>query len=254
MPPASGDGAHRMRAILTYHSIDPSGSPVSVHPDAFARHVAWLISGRVTVTTPDRLLQLPDTTDAVAVTFDDAFENFAGVAAPALIRHALPVTLFVVTDHVGATNAWCGVVRPGIPTLPLLDWAALASLQAAGVTLGAHTRTHPDLTALDAGSVVQEVRGAADIIEERTGSRPGIFAYPYGRVDDATATIVGAEFEYACTTEYRVLSPESDRTQLPRLDMFYFQRPGALDAWGSPGFEQRLGLRRSLRRLKQWFN
>ena len=42
-----------MRAILTYHSIDESGSPISVDPDAFRRHVRWLASGRVRVTTPD---------------------------------------------------------------------------------------------------------------------------------------------------------------------------------------------------------
>ena len=30
-----------MRAILTYHSIDASGSPISCAPDAFGRHVSW---------------------------------------------------------------------------------------------------------------------------------------------------------------------------------------------------------------------
>ena len=41
-----------MRAVLTYHSIDDSGSPISVRRDAFQRHVKWLASGQVAV-APD---------------------------------------------------------------------------------------------------------------------------------------------------------------------------------------------------------
>jgi hypothetical protein len=34
-----------MRALLTDHWIDCSGSPISVAPQAFNRHVTWLMSG-----------------------------------------------------------------------------------------------------------------------------------------------------------------------------------------------------------------
>ena len=34
-----------MRGILTYHSVDPSGSPISIDEKAFRAHVAWLASG-----------------------------------------------------------------------------------------------------------------------------------------------------------------------------------------------------------------
>ena len=100
-----------MRAILTYHSIDASASPISVSKEVFASHVEWLATGRVRVTTVDELLRLPDSADAVALTFDDGFENFGEIAAPALARHALPSTLFIVSDYVGRTNAWGGRCR-----------------------------------------------------------------------------------------------------------------------------------------------
>ena len=38
-----------MRAILTYHSIDSSGSPISLSEEAFRAHVRFFGSGRVAV-------------------------------------------------------------------------------------------------------------------------------------------------------------------------------------------------------------
>lgn len=240
-----------MRAILTYHSIDASGSPISCHPDAFERHVAWFRSGRVRVTTVPELVTLPPSVDAVAITFDDAFVNFAEVAAPRLLEHGLPVTAFVVADQTGMTNAWDGTPERGIPHLPLLDWSALARLHERGVTIGAHTRTHRDLTQLRPHAVDSEVRGSAEAVHKQIGTRPSVFAYPYGRFDRDTAAVVSRVFPYACTTEFRVLEPEITPAALPRLDMYYFQHPGRLERWGTPGFNRFVAFRRGLRDLRR---
>src|SRR5690606_36506277 len=95
-----------MKAILTYHSVDPSGSPISIDRDAFRAHVRWLASGPIRVVDLDVLIALPPETDAVSLTFDDGFENFASTAWPLLLDHGLPVTLFVVTGFVGRSNTW----------------------------------------------------------------------------------------------------------------------------------------------------
>ncbi len=240
-----------MRAILTYHSIDTSGSPISCHPEAFDRHVRWLSSGRVRVTTIDELLALPASADAVAITFDDAFANFEEIAAPRLLAHGFPVTIFVVADQAGATNAWGGRREPGIPDLPLLDWPALARLQARGVTLGAHSRTHRDLTRLEPLAIEEEVRGSADVIERRTGLRPDVFAYPYGRIDDRALRVMARTFRYGCTTEFRALDGGVLPALLPRLDMYYFQRGDRLQGWGTPAFERFIQMRHQLRRWRR---
>ncbi len=239
-----------MRAILTYHSIDPSGSAISVHPDTFAQHVRWLTSGRVTVTTIDDLVGLPATVDAVAITFDDGFVNFREVAAPRLLAAGLPVTLFVVGDRVGTTNAWDGCPDRGIPHLPLLDWPALARLQEMGVVLGAHSRSHTDLTRLNQTAVEDEVHGSRDVIERETGRRPSAFAYPYGRLNDTVAGIVADAFSYACTTEFRTLDDVAASIRLPRLDMYYLKRKRRLESWGSAEFRRFVRIRRQVRRLR----
>jgi len=239
-----------MRAILTYHSIDSSGSPISCHPDAFDRHLAWLASGRVQVASIDDLVRLPPSADAVALTFDDGFSNFGDHAAPRLLAHGLPVTLFVVAGLAGGRNVWDDGPRRRTPDLPLLDWPALVRLQEQGVTLGAHGLTHRPLPGLSAGELDDELHECARNMEEQSGRAPSTFAYPYGAWNPTVGHAVARVFRWACTTEFRLLEPDAAPLALPRVDMFYFQRPGSLDDWGTRAFRTRIGLRHSLRRAR----
>jgi len=239
-----------MRAVLTYHSIDDSGSPISVRPDTFERHVRWLVSGRVKVIALADLAGCAVDDHAVALTFDDGFENFATRAAPILIAHGLPVTLFVVTDRVGKTNEWNGRPASRIPTLPLLDWAALERLATAGITLGAHTRTHQDLARLDAAALEDEIQGSADCLRRRVGVVPQAFAYPYGHVSQSASDRVSATFSWGCTAEHRPFGVAEHPARLPRLDMYYYQTPGRLEAWDTPSFMRQLMRTQRRRRLR----
>jgi len=235
-----------MRAILTYHSIDGSGSPISVDREAFREHVAFLASGAVRVTDLAGVLAAPADADAVALTFDDAFANFATEAWPLLRERRLPVTLFVVSAHAGGTNDWGGRAQPGIPTLPLLDWDALGRLAEEGVTLGAHSRTHPDLRRLDDAALADEVAGSGEAVAARTGRRPEAFAYPYG-AHDARVAGAAAAYRFACTTALRPLRGAEDARRLPRLDAFYLRSGGAIRRWGTPRLAAWLRWRRALR-------
>ncbi|MEP7308834.1 MAG: polysaccharide deacetylase family protein [Acidobacteriota bacterium] len=239
-----------MRAVLTYHSIDDSGSPISVGPDAFERHIRWLVSGKVQVTTLADLAAYPADAQAVALTFDDAFENFETHAAPLLTAHGLPSTVFVVTDHVGRTNAWNGQPGAGIPTLPLLDWAALERLVTAGITLGAHTRTHRPLTHLDGAAIEDEIGGSAECLRRRFGVAPQAFAYPYGAVTQAASDKVSETFSWGCTTDHRPFGESERPALIPRLDMYYYRAPGRLEAWQTPAFKRHLMVTQQRRRLR----
>lgn len=241
-----------MKAILTYHSIDDSGSVISTSREVFRRHVAWLASGSVRVVPLETIATLPHDTDAVAVTFDDGAENFASEAVPLLRRHGLPVTLFVSSACVGGANSWGGVGDPGIPMLPLLGWPALLALAADGVTLGAHGRVHRRLAGLGAVAAAEEIVGSGEDIAARTGTMPASFAYPYGSLDDASARLVRATYAWGVTTELRALGTREAPERLPRLDAYYFRNPARLEAWGSPAFRQRLRLRTAARHARAW--
>lgn len=242
--------AARTRAILTYHSIDDSGSPISVSPETFRAHVRFLASGRVRVLPLDALSGLGDDADAVALTFDDGFANFASLALPLLLEHDLPATVFVVSDHVGGTNEWGGMRQAGIPTLPLMDWHDLERARDHGVGIGAHTRRHRDLTTLAPDELEAEILGGADALAAALGEPPSSFAYPYGRCDQRVATVVRRRFARACTTELRPLALQDDPVLLPRLDAWYLQGR-RLETWGTPTFRRYLWLRDKGRRVRR---
>ena len=243
------------RAILTYHSLDESASPISVSPSAFAGHVRSLASGHVRVLALDELWAevrsgSEPAGDAVAITFDDGFANFAEHAAPILREHGLPSTVFVVSQCVGRTNAWNGRDEPGIPTLPLLDWDVLGRLRESGVSIGGHTRTHRHLDRLGASEITDEVLGGRDEIASELGAAPRSFAYPYGAVSDAASDCVAHAFDVGVTTQLRALSPDDTAARIPRLDAYYLRGANDLDAWGSVRFRAYVRLRAAIRSLR----
>lgn len=242
-----------MRAILTYHSIDPSGSPISISEGEFRGHIRWMASRAVQVVPLEWIHKVPPERDAVAITFDDGFQNFADVAWPLLKHHDLPVTLFVVSERAGTDNDWGPGGRKGIPKLPLARWDALKRMVDHGLALGSHSRTHPHLTALEGARLAEEIAGSADDIERQSGVRPKAFCYPFGDVNDRAAELVKQHYEAACTTELAVLPVAPDLQRLPRLDAFYFRSGSMLERWDSSAFRRHVALRAFGRKVRQRF-
>ena len=240
-----------MRAILTYHSVDESGSTISISEEVFRNQIAWLARSEVRVVTLDTLMHLPSDANAVALTFDDGFVSFGDIAAPLLADHGMPSTLFVVTDAVGRTNRWPGRTDRGVPEMPLLGWSALGHLREQHVEIGAHTRTHANLTRLTTARLHDEIVGGSDRIKTEIGYTPAVFAYPYGSVSDAAVGIVASRFAWGCTTEMRSVSANESRAMLPRIDMFYLREAGQLERWGTARFRYRLRLRAGARLVRR---
>lgn len=239
-----------MKAVLTYHSIDESGSPVSVSAEAFERHVRWLASGAVRVVPLPELLASPEDEDAVAITFDDAIDSFGAVAAPRLSEAGLPATVFVVSDRVGETNHWGHASDTLVPRMDLLGWEQLRAIAAAGFELGAHTRTHPDLRRLDGAALRDELEGCSHRIETETGQRPRTFAYPFGFHDPESVEAARSLFDFSCTARLGLVTADTDPARIPRLDMVYFRGPGRLEEWGSARFRRYLWVRQTGRRVR----
>jgi peptidoglycan/xylan/chitin deacetylase (PgdA/CDA1 family) len=239
-----------VRAILTYHSIDPSGSVISTSPDTFAAHLDWLARSGVRVLDVASLLADTGSGPAVALTFDDGYANLATEAWPRLADRGLPASVFVPTEHVGGGNTW-DARDPDIPQLPLLDWDGLARLAEAGLRVEAHGTTHTDLTTLPREAVGEEIGGAIDMIARRLGRAPEGFAYPYGAHDAAVVREAAARCRWAATTVFGALTGRASPHRLPRLDAYYFRRPGTLGVWGGIGFRLRIrgiGAVRAVRR------
>lgn len=239
-----------MKAILTYHSIDASGSVLSVHPERFREHVEVLARLDVPVLTLAELCE-PGRNEGIALTFDDGFQNFADAAWPILRDVGWPSTVFVATAWVGKENGW-DAHDSRIPDLPLMDWSTLRELNREGVELGSHTRSHPRLTGLEPPELAREIEGASAELESETGRAPETFAYPYGDLNEKVVTAVeAAGHSLAVTTELRPLDrTEKSPLALPRLDAYYLAKPGVMEAWGTPRLRRYLTFRKAARRVR----
>ena len=212
---------HPLRAILTYHSLDDSGSVISVRPELFIRQMEELAGSGIKVV---RLAELRSSSaPAVALTFDDGFQNFADVAVPALTRHGFPATVFLVTDYAGGRNDWAGQWQD-IPRLPLMNWSTIAELSRAGIEFGAHTATHPDLSRLDEASARHEILSSKQRVEDGTGKPALSFAYPYGSMPPTARRIVTQHFACGCSTRLGWVTDSSRPETLERLDVYYLSR------------------------------
>jgi peptidoglycan/xylan/chitin deacetylase (PgdA/CDA1 family) len=78
-----------------------------------------------------------------------------------------------------------GVEPPdGVLAAFYLSWDQVRIMTASGVTLGAHTLSHPILSRLEDKGIRAEIEESKRRIEEETGQRVATFAYPSGRAGD----------------------------------------------------------------------
>jgi peptidoglycan/xylan/chitin deacetylase (PgdA/CDA1 family) len=196
------------------------------------------------------LVGRPGDDHALAITFDDAYENLASLAWPMLRERGLCATVFVPTGRVGRDNAWGEQTARGIPTLALCDWPALLRMAEEGLEIGSHSVNHAHLDGMEAGLVRAELAVSAETIEARIGRRPRAFCYPYGSWDAQAARIAGELYDLAVTTELGALGPGAARHRLPRLDAYYYRSNRLLESWGSDAFRRHLWMRARLRRLR----
>jgi peptidoglycan/xylan/chitin deacetylase (PgdA/CDA1 family) len=243
-------------AILTYHSLDSSGSVVSVAPVDFAQQMACLSARGMRGTSLSEVMILRERTGVwpervVVLTFDDGFANFYESAMPVLVRHGFTATVFMISGHMGGRNDWAS--RPeGLGVMPILSWQQAAELARSGIEIGSHTHTHRDLRRCSAADVEQEMKGSLAEIEDHLGVQPQSFAYPYGRVDQVSRCLAARHFRASCTTELRRANSDPSDA-LPRIDMHYLRSPQRFASLLDGQLDQYLAVRRLGRRARRVF-
>ncbi len=118
----------------------------------------------------------------------------------------------------GAIAELAGTVVP-VPTTRPLSHDELAMLAAHPlISIGAHTATHPRLTAIEPSAAVEEIREGKADLDRLLGHQSRPLAYPYGDTDETIADIARSlGFVHAYTTNPRYHSLRPDRLLLPRL-------------------------------------
>ncbi len=188
--------------ILMYHRIDrlrPSLPAITrsltVAPADFAAQMRWLHAHRFHAVTQQQLFaaleqgkRLP--AKPVVITFDDGYRDVLANAAPVLARLGMPATAYVITGRISGSD------------VSFLSWAQLKALEKDGVEIGSHTVSHAELPRLTDPAALQELIQSRLALERHLGHPVQWFAYPAGRFDERTESLVHqAGYVLAVTTE-----------------------------------------------------
>lgn len=216
--------------VLAYHLVGGgTDSPVDLPAERFRAQMEDLVRAARPVDLTAGVAELkdqpsggpaagagPDPRPAVAVTFDDAYDNFRRHAWPILAELAIPVTLFV---PVGFVEGDAPAPIRGTERLPPLSWGALREMVDGGLlTAGSHTWSHAALPALTAGRAGEDLARSRRVLEDRLGRPVPSFAYPRGLWSRRTERVVAEHYELAVTGGGRRVTADTLRPlRVPRI-------------------------------------
>jgi peptidoglycan/xylan/chitin deacetylase (PgdA/CDA1 family) len=196
-------------AVLGWHRVDVEGGGLAISPALFARQMDLLDEQRqhFPVERLDRVVSFLASGESrsrrVVLTFDDAWaDNHTNALGP-LSQHHLPATLYVPSRLLGQVG--------------YMTRTQLLEMDDAGVTIGAHSRTHPDLRVCSPEELEREVRGSKEDLEDLLAKPVTTFAYPTGLTDERVqAAVVAAGFTSAVTTRPGWWRPATKPVGIPR--------------------------------------
>jgi peptidoglycan/xylan/chitin deacetylase (PgdA/CDA1 family) len=217
------------RVVLCYHSVHPDRPFHSSRPEVFDQHLGWLTEHCQVVSLRHLIESGGDGKDArplVAITFDDGYEDNHSYALPILLKWRAPATFFVTTGFIERDPAvlqrFEGLLRCASTDVVPLDWRQVRELCAAGMDVGSHTHSHPNLGRLSRMQARDELRISKDVIGEQLALPVTLFAYPFGkpRVHFTAATVEivrSTGYQIAAAVTFRSVKRSDSMFSVPRF-------------------------------------
>jgi peptidoglycan/xylan/chitin deacetylase (PgdA/CDA1 family) len=184
------------------------------------------------------------------LTFDDGYASVYRDGFGLLQELGLTATVFVAPNPRGETHSTTPL--PPLYGREMLRWSEIRDMHAHGITFGAHTMTHADLTRCDDAQLDSELGTSQAVLADALGAPISLFAYPFGKYDARVRGRAAQFFEKAVTDRLGLVGIDSDHYALERVETFYLRAPWAADGLTRPWFPFYLAARsvpRSLKRL-----
>lgn len=197
--------------VLMYHSINDTVADISpdlvVSPGAFEQQLQYFKKRDYRFYTVSELIDLPEAerARAVALTFDDGFEDNYSQMFPLLKHYDAKATIYLA---------------PEIEGIERLSQEQIREMLASGlVEFGAHTLHHINLDKADEADAQAEIEGSKAAVEAVTGQPCRAFAYPFGRYNDSNVAQVQATGMDSAVTVKKGIGPLSDPFRIKRISV-----------------------------------
>jgi peptidoglycan/xylan/chitin deacetylase (PgdA/CDA1 family) len=160
-------------------------------------------------------LNLPDQ----SVSFGTATTDQRLTAHWSVYRALVEGPTVVRDETIAALTSWSGRMFAPASTHRRMRAEEVAQLRQAGHVIGAHSVRHLMLPHQPIAVQRIEVQESRSSLETLLGQPVTLFAYPFGGLNERTQAIVGESFDLAVSCGEEVLTKESDRWCLPRLEV-----------------------------------
>lgn len=202
--------------IVMYHYISAAPADanatlrdLTVPPDKFAPHLDALKQAGFNTVTMQELysawqgeIDLPS--KPLVLSFDDGYWDAYAHATPLLLERGMRGTFYLVSNFMEQGG--------------YLTWGQAAEMRNAGMEIGNHSASHPDLSLQSREQQRAEIEQSTFAIEQTLGFRPVTFCYPFGRQNRLTRLLL-QEFGYqtAVTTADGTIAYRANPYQMRRV-------------------------------------
>lgn len=198
--------------VLMYHAVgtNVTGNTkdlYSISQPRFLEHMSHIATRCERVVELQACVQLGS---SIAISFDDGYYDTLIHAAPVLLGHGFPFTVFVTPAFVQSGDPRY-LSRGGLIELANMP----------GVAIGAHGYSHCRLTECDEIELKSEVRGSREWLEDLLAKPVTTMSYPHGAVDMRVRDAVeNAGYRLAACSRFGHHKPQGDPLLIPRTDIW----------------------------------
>lgn len=192
-----------MLPVVMYHHINSDDLPLSNSDVMMEEHLRH-ISERFTTLFPGD----PVGSNAICLTFDDAYYDFYHYVFPLLKKYYLKALLAVPSAYILEDTDVTPERRLSLKHheiyeadnyktyAPFCTYAELREMiQSGHVTIASHSMEHVNLSE-EGIDLEQEIFGSKAVLEENLGFRVDSFVLPYGKYNDAAVALAHEHYSY----------------------------------------------------------